>query len=190
VKTDARVLASTNTRIEEAVAAGLFREDLYFRLNVIRVEVPPLRERREEIPLLCAHFLRSYAARYRSPVDAIPPALQEAFMRHDWPGNVRELENAVRRFVILPDVASSLEELGRRRGGNGGKKTVPHAGTSLKQASSRAAEDVEREMVLRVLEETRWNRRETARRLQISYKALLNKLKKWDVTATSPPGAQ
>ena len=111
VKVDARVMASTNVHLDQAVAAGRFREDLFFRLNVIRVELPPLRDRREDIPLLCAHFLKQYAARYKSPLRELPRELREAFLRHDWPGNVRELENAVRRYVILGDTAASLAEL-------------------------------------------------------------------------------
>src|SRR6185503_2431433 len=89
IEGDARVLASPNARLEEAVAAGRFRADLYFRLNVVRIEVPPLRERREDIPLLSSHFLKSYAARYRTPVRLLPRELREAFLSHDWPGNVR-----------------------------------------------------------------------------------------------------
>jgi two-component system response regulator AtoC len=187
VKTDARVLASTNSRLEESVSEGRFREDLYFRLNVIRVEVPPLRERREEIPVLTSHFLKVYAARYRSPVEEAPEELLQAFMSHDWPGNVRELENAVRRYLILPDVELALGELGTGRRQTGTKPTVAPKDVSLKEAAAKAADEVERGMVLRVLGETRWNRRETARRLRISYKALLNKLKRWDVTTPAAP---
>ena len=181
VRTDARVLASTNSPLEELVASGGFREDLYFRLNVIRLEIPPLRERREEIPHLTAHFMKTYAARYGSPLQEAPAELLRAFMEHDWPGNVRELENAVRRYVILPDVALAASELSR---GRTQLRARPGAGTglSLKEAGAQAAEDVERAMVLQVLGDTRWNRRETARRLRISYKALLNKLKRWEIT--------
>src|SRR5213594_185629 len=118
VRVDARVLASTNINLEEAVAKGSFREDLYFRLNVIRLDVPPLRERREDIPLLCAHFVRPYSLRYNRPVRQLPRELRDAFDRYDWPGNVRELENAVRRYVILPDLDMALAGL---------RRTVPPA---------------------------------------------------------------
>ncbi|HEV7499097.1 MAG TPA: sigma-54 dependent transcriptional regulator, partial [Vicinamibacteria bacterium] len=116
VRVDARVMASTNVDLDQAVAAGRFREDLFFRLNVIRLEVPALKERREDIPLLCRHFLRDYAARYKRDVCELPRLVEEAFLRHDWPGNVRELENAVRRYVILGDPEVSLAELRRSRG--------------------------------------------------------------------------
>jgi DNA-binding NtrC family response regulator len=180
---DARVLATTNARLAEAVAAGRFREDLYFRLDVIRIEIPPLRERREDIPLLCEHFLRLYADKYKSAVRELPPDVLEAFLAHDWPGNVRELENAVRRYLILPSVAGSLS-----RRTDPPREVVPPANAaaavpspSLRAVAARAAEQAERELVERVLEETRWNRREASRRLKISYKGLLNKLKKWKV---------
>ena len=194
IKGDARVIASTNIRLEEAVGAGRFRADLYFRLNVVRIDIPPLRERPEDIPLLCTHFLRSYGARYDSRVRQLPRELQEAFARHDWPGNVRELENAVRRFTILPDVAMALADL--ERSGSWSQASpaarpeeivmarevadVPPESLSLRQVASRAAEEAERQLVRRVLAETKWHRKEAASRLKVSYKALLNKLKRWE----------
>jgi DNA-binding NtrC family response regulator len=189
VKADARVFAATNRALEKAVAEGTFREDVYFRLTVVRIEVPPLRERREDIPLLSEAFLRRYGERYRSSVDRIPADLMEAFLRHDWPGNVRELENAVRRYVILPDVEMSRAEL---RGPSAPAASPPREVSpevSLKKVGAAAAEAAERELVRRVLTETRWNRREAARRLKISYKALLNKVKKWSVDEVSEASA-
>jgi two-component system response regulator AtoC len=197
VKVDARVMASTNVQLEEAVAAGRFRDDLYFRLNVIRLDVPPLRERAEDIPLLCAHFVASYAARYRRPVGELPRDLQEALQHHDWPGNVRELENAVRRYVILGDLESSLADLHRPRAVSPApaparavegpparpeREGTPAESLSLRKVGARAAEEAERRLLAHVLAQTRWNRKEAAARLKISYKALLNKLKKWETT--------
>src|SRR5207253_8478956 len=97
VRVDARVLASTNINLEEAVSNGKFREDLYFRLNVIRLDIPPLRERREDIPVLCNYFMFKYRERYKSTVDEISAQLLDSFVRYEWPGNIRQLENAVRR---------------------------------------------------------------------------------------------
>src|SRR5262244_3705618 len=111
IHVDARVLASTNVNLEENVASGKFREDLYFRLNVIRVDIPPLRERREDIPILCNYFLCKYRDRYKSTVEEIAPNLMDSFLRYDWPGNVRQLENAVKRYLILPDMNMNLSEL-------------------------------------------------------------------------------
>jgi transcriptional regulator with PAS, ATPase and Fis domain len=187
---DARVLATTNARLTEAVAAGRFREDLYFRLEVIRIEIPPLRERRPDIPLLCEHFLLMYADKYKSAVRTLPPDVLEAFVSYDWPGNVRELENAVRRYLILPSLGSlpARPEPAPARGENPPAVSTPTGSApnaSLRTVAARAAEHAERELVQRVLEETRWNRREASRRLKISYKALLNKLKKWEAAAVA-----
>jgi two-component system, NtrC family, response regulator AtoC len=196
VKVDARVMASTNVQLDQAVAAGRFREDLYFRLNVIRVELPPLRERREDIAPLATHFLKQYAARYKSPLRELPRELREAFARHDWPGNVRELENTIRRYVILGDTAALLADLRsqslaesreEKAEAPAGRDAFP-AGVSLRKVGAQAAEDAERRLLSRVLSETRWNRREAAAQLKISYKALLNKLKKWEVDDAVPGG--
>src|ERR1043166_4557074 len=116
VRVDARVLASTNVNLEEHVSNGKFREDLYFRLNVIRVTIPPLRERREDIPILCNYFLCKYRDRYKSTVEDIVPSLMDSFLRYDWPGNVRQLENAVKRYLILPDMNMNLSEMKDQQG--------------------------------------------------------------------------
>src|SRR6266436_10247208 len=183
VRVNVRVLAATNKKLKEAVLKGEFRNDLYFRLNVIKFEVPPLRDRREDIPLLCTHFVEKYRERYQSPVQQFPKDLIEAFLRYDWPGNVRKLENVAKRYLILPDadIASELR-------GNSQEQVVPvHTGNvSLKEVAGHAAEMAEKEVVLRVLEETGWNRKESARRLKISYKALRNKLKKWQLVRERP----
>jgi len=183
IRVDARVLASTNVNLEEHVANGTFREDLYFRLNVIRIDIPPLRERREDIPVLCNYFLCRYRERYKSPVEEISPALMDSFLRYDWPGNVRQLENAVKRYLILPDMNVKLTEMKEQTQSNASAVPVKpkEDKMSLKDVGTRAAEQAERELVLRVLEETSWNRKQAARRLNICYKALLNKLKRWQI---------
>jgi DNA-binding NtrC family response regulator len=184
VKVNVRVLAATNKKLKEAVLKGEFRNDLYFRLNVIKLEVPPLRERREDIPLLCNNFLEKYRERYQSPVTQFPKDLMEVFFRYDWPGNVRQLENIVKRYLILPDgdIAAEL----RSNSPEPVSQPVQAANLSLKEVAGHAAEIAEKEVVLRVLEETGWNRKESARRLRISYKALRNKLKKWQLVRERP----
>jgi two-component system response regulator AtoC len=188
-RVDARILAATNRSLDKAVTDGTFREDLYFRLNVIKIDIPPLRERREDIATLASEFVKRYAERDDGG-RPLPPELLDAFLKHEWPGNVRELENAVRRYLILPDVGGVIAGLSRR-----GEPSAPAAApapappsppstagagdVSLKKLSAHAADQAERAVVQRILEETRWNRRQAARRLNISYKALLNKLKKW-----------
>ncbi len=209
VRADARVIALTNKRLSETVAKGDFREDLYFRLNVIRLEIPPLRERKEDIPFLCTYFLQKYLGRYNTTVQELPKELLDAFNQCEWPGNIRQFENAIKRYLILPDLELALTELNEapiahthalaaapaaaavaRTAATGGAPVVPFAppqrtavpeGISLKDVAAQAAETAEREVVLRVLDETNWNRKQAARRLGICYKALLNKLKKWQI---------
>jgi two-component system response regulator AtoC len=179
VRTEARVLASTNRCLEEAVGKGTFRQDLFFRLNVVRLEIPPLRSRSADIPPLIEHFLEKYSARYNRSVDPVPRELMDAFHRYAWPGNVRQLENAIRRYVILPEVELALAELARTGSSlvDGGDP----AATSLREKSALAAEMAERQLVLRTLEEVNWNRKAAAKRLDICYKSLLNKLRRWQI---------
>jgi two-component system response regulator AtoC len=181
VQVQARVLASTNRRLEQSVSRGEFREDLYFRLNVIAIEIPPLRERKEDIPLLCSHFVSKYREKYKSPVQQLPRELMEQFMRFDWPGNVRQLENTVKRYLILPD--SEVMPMSPESKAQAEPETRVHTPQPLylKEVGAHAAEQAERELVLRTLEQTHWNRKEAARILNISYKALRNKLKKWNL---------
>jgi DNA-binding NtrC family response regulator len=183
VRVDARVIASTNINLEERVADGKFREDLYFRLNVVRVDVPPLRERPEDIPILCNYFLSRYRDRYKSEVEEVSPALLDSFVRYDWPGNVRQLENAIKRYLILPEMSLTLAELKEQRQSNVVAMTLRarDSSLSLKDVGARAALQAEKDLVLRILEETSWNRKQAARRMNICYKALLNKLKRWQM---------
>ena len=175
---EARVLAATNKQLEKLVSTGGFREDLLFRLNVITIDVPPLRERPEDIIPLCNVFLEKYRAKYKSPVQQLPEDLLSAFAGHSWPGNIRQLENNIKRFLILPDVRMALLELQK---GN----LIPEFGKhrpigSFKEQSANAAESAEKELILRTLGEVNWNRKQAARRLDICYKSLLNKLHRWE----------
>ena len=183
VKVSVRVLAATNKKLKEAVLKGEFRNDLYFRLNVIKLEIPPLRDRREDIPLLCTQFLEKYRERYQSIVQQFPKELMELFLKYDWPGNVRQLENVVKRYLILPDSDITAE---LRVANPEAASPVAFGNVSLKEVAGHAAEVAEKEVVLRMLEETGWNRKESARRLRISYKALRNKLKKWQLVRERP----
>jgi DNA-binding NtrC family response regulator len=178
---EARIIAATNKNPEKLVSTGAFREDLLFRLNVITVEVPPLRERPEDIIPLCNAFVEQYRSKYKSTVASLPEELLNAFARYSWPGNIRQLENNVKRFLILPDVRMALLEL--QRG-----KLLPEIGHrpngsagSLKEQSASAAESTEKELILRTLNEVNWNRKLAARRLDICYKSLLNKLHRWEL---------
>jgi len=176
----ARVIATTNKKLEEAVAKREFREDLFFRLAVITLELPPLRRRREDILPLANHFLATYSEQYGSEMSALPEALSAEFLEYHWPGNVRELQNLIRRYILLPDHQDVLSVFESRRLCGVTEATAAHdPSASLIDIGAEAAERAEKEAVLRVLEETNWNRKEAAQRLNVCYKTLLNKLNKW-----------
>ncbi len=175
-KVNVRVLAATNRKLQEAILKGEFRNDLYFRLNVIKLEIPSLRERRDDLLLLCEYFLEKYRERYGSSVQTLPQDLLQACLSYDWPGNVRELENFVKRKLIFPD-AEIIPELRTERAA-----VLQSPPTSLREIGDRAAEQAERTAALSMLEETGWNRKESARRLHVSYKTFRNRLRKWPLS--------
>ena len=187
---DVRVMAATHQDLRTAIEEGRFREDLFYRLNVVGFEILPLRERREEILPLAEYFLRKYATAGSQPPD-LPLVLRDVMLRYEWPGNVRELENAMRRFLIVQDPFLLAEELRTpQRRGHSVKRAVavssapenPDAGKfSARDALSRveqAKREAEREAVLNALNATNWNRKKAAQLLRIDYKALLYKMKK------------
>ena len=179
VKVDVRVLAATNQDLEQAVAGGRFREDLYYRLNVIQVMVPPLRERPEEIPVLADYFMHRYSQLFRRETLQMPAETMQRLIRHRFPGNVRELENMIKRMIVLGDPLlrrSPLPGPAPTADDNGGR-TVKAATTSLKDIARRAAQTAEKEAILQALEQTQWNRVRAAKLLEISYRALLYKIK-------------
>ena len=182
IKVDVRVIAAVNRDLEAAVRRGAFRQDLYYRLNVVSITIPPLRDRREEIPALAEHFRARYAREYSRTVPPLSPATLERFAAYAWPGNVRELENLVKRIVILGSevfvsAACPLAAPAAPDAPVDGDAPRPRGKAGLKDVARRAARDAERELIRRTLEETRWNRAEAARRLRISYKALLYKIR-------------
>ena len=234
VRVDVRIVAATNRDLESAVTEGQFREDLFFRLNVVCITLPPLRQRRDEIPELTHLFLRQYCEHYNKPPLALASDTLRLFVEHDWPGNVRELENVVKRMVILgsdesirrelaeaiagrtlkaspipalaarpgtaPAVAAAMAGMpyagaaDRRQAhaGNGGAGAPPPTTPpppaitgSLKDIARHAAREAERELISRTLQQTRWNRREAAEILGISYKALLYKIKEAELDKAS-----
>ncbi|MBV5306256.1 MAG: sigma-54-dependent Fis family transcriptional regulator [Desulfobulbaceae bacterium] len=176
IKVDVRILAATNRDLAAEVKAGNFREDLYYRLNVVTLFVPPLRERKGDIPLLVAHFVRKFAEKNRRTVEAVTPRCMELLVQYGWPGNVRELENAIERGVIL------------MRGDQLSEKSLPlpiqkqeekEPENNAGPASS--LQEAERLLILQTLEETGGNKSEAARRLGITRKTLQNKLQRYDV---------
>ena len=182
IKVDVRVLAATNQNLEQAVASGRFRDDLYYRLNVVQIVVPALRERPEEIPLLAQYFVSRYAKLFRRDDFSLSDDTLESMARYRYPGNVRELENIVKRMIVLGDaqLAHGPWQGERGNGGNGKTETVPlpaKVRISLKDISRKAALAAERQAILDALEQTRWNRIRAAKLLGISYRALLYKIK-------------
>jgi len=186
IQVDVRVLVATNKNLEEAIRAGRFREDLYYRLNVVNISVPPLRERRQEIPIFVSHFLEKYREKYNKRASNPSPKLMRNLTRHHWPGNVRELENMIKRLVVLGDEEAIIEELGTKaKEKRGVYESNPQPPASippvlpLKEVSQGAAMEAEKQAILKVLAQTNWNRKRTAELLDISYKALLYKIKQY-----------
>ncbi|HXU89425.1 MAG TPA: sigma-54 dependent transcriptional regulator [Methylomirabilota bacterium] len=181
--TDVRVLAATNRDLAAEIRSGRFREDLYYRLNVIEIRIPPLRERREEIPVLIDHFLKTANAAYRRSVE-IAPSARRLLLEYSWPGNIRQLENVIKRVVVLGNAAGVYEELAAAsKAATSATMPAPAAPVvdlagplDLKSIARRAARDAERIAIADMLQRTRWNRAKAARLLGISYKALLYKI--------------
>jgi len=170
-----RYICGTSRELEPEVKAGKFREDLYYGISGVCLRMPPLRQRKEDIPVLRDWFLAAAARDFCRAVPVLSPVTQSFFLEYNWPGNIRELKDAARAIVALGDetlAMGGLRSLLRRvdRTGNGEK-------ISLKDAARAASREAEREIILQVLTRTRWNRRRAAQELQISYKALLYKLK-------------
>ena len=184
IDVDTRVIAATNRDVEEAMTRGEFREDLYYRLNVVEIRVPPLRERREEIPALVSWFLAKFNAQYGRQKQ-LPPETIARLTEYSWAGNVRELENAIRRLVVLTDGEQMVEALAGR-GRNGAVEALrPMASESLRDIARRGARDAERKALAEVLAQVHWNRAEASRILKVSYKTLLNKICECGLTPPS-----
>jgi transcriptional regulator with PAS, ATPase and Fis domain len=185
IETDVRVLAATNVDVHEAMKTGKFREDLYYRLNVLSILVPPLRERTAEIPLLFRHFLDKYSEKFGKSLVEPSKHLLDAALNYPWPGNLRELENFVKRYVILEDDEGSLRELvemsaTRQRTSPRQETTVPKE-QGLKALVRGLKDEAEMEAIADALEKTRWCRKDAAKMLGISYKALLYKMRQFNL---------
>ena len=186
VDVDTRVIAATNRDLELAMTRGEFREDLYYRLNVVEIHIPPLRERKEEIPLLAAWFLSRFNEQYGRSKQLSPETMAR-LMEHSWSGNVRELENVIRRLVVLTDGEQAFEALvARDRNGRApASRPAPFATESLREIARHGARQAERKALGEVLEQVQWNRAEASRILRVSYKTLLNKISECELTPPS-----
>jgi DNA-binding NtrC family response regulator len=188
MKVDVRVIAATNINMKEAMANKTFREDLYYRLNGFTLSIPPLRERKEEIPVLSEYFMRKGAKRYGREPLTFSANLLHTLSEHSWPGNLRELENVVNRYLVLGDEKAIVDELAPAAAYQGAAGTAAEApsGAGLKAMVKSLKGDAESTAIAQVLEGVGWNRKAAANDLQISYKALLYKIKQYDL---SPPRA-
>ena len=184
IEVDARVIAATNRDLERQVAHGEFRDDLYYRLNVVEIRIPPLRERREEIPGLVALFLARFNKQYGRQKQLSRETLAR-LTRHSWSGNIRELENVVRRMVVLDDGEQAFEELvARGRNGAGTVRPLAQVPESLREIARRAASEAERNTLAEVLERVHWNRALASRILRVSYKTMLHKIAEYGLAPT------
>jgi two-component system, NtrC family, response regulator AtoC len=183
---DVRIIAATNRNLEVAMQQGQFREDLFYRLNVVEIHVPPLRERREEIPLLVTRFLETFKTQYHREAD-LSAELMATLMEYSWPGNIRELENVIRRFVLLGQHAV-LDTLLSGAPESPAPAAIPQNGfEALRDVARRGAQEAERKALSAVLDQVGWNRVAAARALKVSYKTLLNKIAECELT---PPDSR
>ncbi len=201
VSVSARVIAATNQNLEQAISAGNFREDLFFRLSTISIHIPPLRERREDIPPLLEHFVEKLSHQHCNSKIKLSSDLMDLLINYHWPGNVREMENYLNRLSVLGNYQEIEQEIINNIKSKETKSSEPCSQNnsvelseeeidlggnnneypSLKEVRDQAVKKVEKMVIERVLRETNWNRKETSRRLKISYRALLYKMKAMEI---------
>ena len=185
IKVDVRILAATNINIPEALASKRLREDLYYRLNAFTMQLPPLRERKEEIPILLKHFMSRMAEQYARPPLPLSPTMLQACQDYSWPGNLRELNNFIKRYLVLGDDKLAIQELKPKEEGHGARPEAGHGATEpgggLKSVARSAKDEAEAEAIRQALDQTNWNRKQAAALLQISYKALLYKIRQYGI---------
>ncbi len=190
IKVDVMILSATNKNIQEAIKSGAFREDFYYRLNIVNITIPPLRERKEEIPVLIEHFLNKFATKFNvnRKIKLSDHALK-TLLQYNWPGNIRELENMIQRFIVLGNEGAMIGDLPMSihpHAAQVSKKPSPFKiWPSLKEVNRRAVQRVETEAIKKILEHTCWNRRKSAQLLNISYKTLLHKMKECQIKGDS-----
>jgi two-component system response regulator AtoC len=172
----ARVISTTRRNLDDEMRAGRFRTELYYRINGVCLRLPPLRDRREDIPILVESFLSKHAAQFGRPRPSLSPRTLRILLEHSWPGNIRELENVVKKIIALGDEQLAVSELASVPP-EPAAEVAESRGYSLKAASRAASREAERGLILKALARTRWNRKRAAQELQISYKSLLYKLK-------------
>jgi two-component system response regulator AtoC len=188
VQVNTRIITTTQDQLEKTMMEGRFRQDLFFRINVMSITVPPLRERKEQILPLSQFFFDIYKKKYEKTIPFLSPRGLNLFKEHDWPGNIRELENMIKRIILFGEEEGIQTLLGNNGSdkndlvlsdslqANGQKETN---GVNLRMIGKKAAETAEKDVIQKALNETHWNRKEAARMLKVSYKALLYKIQKY-----------
>ena len=176
-KVEVRVVCATNRNLEEEIANGSFRADLYYRINVVNLHMPSLRERAADIPQLIHYFLEYYNRKFNSRAPALSAELMNVLKKYHWPGNVRELENLMKRYVILGNEEAISADLRPREPDFFSADISVDGPISLKKITRQAVHELERKIILKVLQHHHWNRKSAARALNISYRALLYKIR-------------
>src|SRR5215813_11449206 len=176
-KVEVRVVCATNRRLEEEIEAGTFRQDLFYRINVVNLHMPPLRERRGDIEDLANYFLEYYNRKYNCRAKALSNEVMSVLQKYHWPGNIRELENLIKRYVILGHEEVITNDLVAREPDFFNPEISLEGPISLKKLTRQAVRELERKIILKVLQQHHWNRKQAARTLSISYRALLYKIR-------------
>jgi len=174
---ETRVICATNRNLEQEMEKGNFRVDLFHRINVIRIRMPRLRDRRDDLVMLAEYFLSTYGARFERTAPPFPDKLMRFWLASDWPGNIRELENRVARYVLLGEEDIAISKNVPRRIGPESSGAPTGDPISLKRMTKQACLELGREVILRALQSNHWNRRRAAEELKISYRALLYKIR-------------
>jgi two-component system response regulator AtoC len=190
-KVEVRVVCATNRRLDKEIEAGTFRLDLFYRVNVLDMQLPPLRERSEDIPELVEYFLQAHGAMFKCSPRPISSGLMEALQEYDWPGNIRQLENLVKRYVILGSEDEVTRDLVAARPAATYEPQIPLDGpVSLKKITQQAVTEIERKVILRTLQAHHWNRKRAARALSISYRSLLYKIRDAGLSSPGSPSGE
>lgn len=193
-KVEVRVVCATNRKLEEEIANGSFRGDLFYRINVVNLHMPPLRDRISDLPELIAYFLDCYNRKFNSRAKALSPELMASLRKYHWPGNIRELENLIKRYVILGTEEAISADLRPHRADFFSTDIDVDGPLSLKKITRQAVHELERKIILKVLQHHHWNRKQAAKALNISYRALLYKIRDAGLpsnrAARRPPAAE
>jgi two-component system response regulator AtoC len=188
-KIDVRFVCATNRSLEREIESGHFREDLFYRINVLAIQLPPLRDRRDDIPILADYFLDIYSRQMERPVPALSRHLLADFARYSWPGNIRELENLMKSYVIFGSEEDLRAAMQPYQEDFLDPEISSNGVISLKKVVRAAIRQLERKAILKALERHQWNRRKAARALSISYAGLLCKMREAGMPPTRGPRA-